>query len=160
DRNHGYGRQKIGWPPRGIDPMARFLLRRIALLGPVFLTVSFVIFLIVHFVPGDPIDNLLRVGSSPEQRAETVARYGLDQPLLQQYAIWLGALAQGDLGNAIVMRRPVADLIMQNLPYSLALGGWSLLLSTVLGIAFGALAAVFKDTKLDQAIMTGVLLGS
>lgn len=140
--------------------MLGYTVRRLLLLIPVFLVVSAVIFLIIHLVPGDPIDNLVRIGSSPEQKAEITARYGLDRPLIEQYLIWLGQLAQGDLGTAIVMRRPVADLITQNLPYSLTLGGLALLFSTVVGISAGALAAMHKDGRTDRAVMTGVLFGS
>ena len=137
-----------------------YLCHQLLLLLPVFLAVSVVIFLVVHLVPGDPIDNLLKVGSSPEQRAAIVARYGLDKSLVEQYAIWLWNLAHGDLGEAIVMRRPVASLILQNLPYSLALGGWALLVSTVAGIALGVAAAIWKDSLLDHTVMTGILFGS
>lgn len=140
--------------------MLGYTVRRLLLLIPVFLVVSIVIFLIIHLVPGDPIDNLVRVGSSPEQKAEITARYGLDRPLAEQYLIWLGQLVQGDLGTAIVMRRPVADLITQNLPYSLTLGGLALLFSTVLGISAGVLAAMHKEGRIDRTVMTGVLFGS
>ncbi len=140
--------------------MLFYTVRRLLLLIPVFLVVSIVIFLIIHLVPGDPIDNLVRVGSTPEQKAEITARYGLDRPLVEQYLIWLSQLAQGDLGTAIVMRRPVADLIAQNLPYSLTLGGLALLFSTVLGIAAGVIAAMNKEGRIDRTVMTGVLFGS
>ena len=62
--------------------MITYLTRRLLLLIPVFVAVSVVIFLILHLIPGDPLDNLLRVGSSPEKRAEMSARYGLDRPLV------------------------------------------------------------------------------
>lgn len=140
--------------------MLFYTVRRLLLLIPVFLVVSIVIFLIIHLVPGDPIDNLVRIGSTPEQKAEITARYGLDRPLVEQYLIWLGQLAQGDLGTAIVMRRPVADLIAQNIPYSLTLGGLALLFSTVLGIAAGVVAAMNKEGPIDRTVMTGVLFGS
>ena len=140
--------------------MLSYTIRRFLLLIPVFLVVSIVIFLIIHLVPGDPIDNLVRIGSTPEQKAEITARYGLDRPLVEQYLIWLGQLVQGDLGTAIVMRRPVADLIAQNLPYSLTLGGLALLFSTVLGIAAGVVAAMNKEGRIDRTVMTGVLFGS
>lgn len=140
--------------------MLFYTVRRLLLLIPVFLVVSIVIFLIIHLVPGDPIDNLVRIGSTPEQKAEITARYGLDRPLVEQYLIWLGQLIRGDLGTAIVMRRPVADLIAQNLPYSLTLGGLALLFSTVLGIAAGVVAAMNKEGPLDRTVMTGVLFGS
>lgn len=140
--------------------MYSYLIRRIVMLVPVFLAVSLVIFLILHFIPGDPIDNLLKVGSSPAARAEMEARYGLDQPLPVQYGIWLSKVMQGDLGTAIVARRPVSDLILQALPHSLRLGGLALLFSSVVGVGLGVLAALNRDKWPDRAIMGGVLLGS
>lgn len=140
--------------------MLAFAVKRLLLLLPVFFAVSLIIFLIVHLVPGDPIDNLIRIGATPQQRAELVARYGLDKPLLEQYVVWLANLFKGDLGDAIVVRRPVATLIAQNLPYSLALGSLALLFSAVVGISAGATAAVHRDSLADRGIMGLVLLGS
>ena len=71
--------------------MLNYLIRRLLLLIPVFLAVSVVIFTIIHLVPGDPIDNMVQIGSSPEQKAALIARYGLDQPLLLQYGVWFTA---------------------------------------------------------------------
>ncbi len=140
--------------------MLNYCLRRLLLLVPVFLAVSVVIFLIIHWVPGDPIDNMVQIGSSPEQKAALVARYGLDQPLLVQYGMWLRNLSTGDMGDAIILRRPVLELIAENLPHSLRLGGLAFLFSTVVGIATGALAAVFKDSWVDRSVMALILLGS
>jgi ABC-type dipeptide/oligopeptide/nickel transport system permease component len=69
-------------------------------------------------------------------------------------------VVQGDLGTAIVARRPVADLIAQALPHSLRLGGLALLFSTVVGVGLGVVAALNRDRWPDRAIMGGVLLGS
>lgn len=140
--------------------MISYLIRRVLMLVPVFLAVSVIIFLILHFIPGDPIDNLLKVGSSPAARAEMEARYGLDRPLPVQYAIWLGKVLTGDLGTAIVARRPVLDMIAQAMPHSLRLGGLALLFSSVMGIGLGVVAALNRDRWPDRAIMGGVLLGS
>lgn len=140
--------------------MLSWLVKRVLMLVPVFLAVSLVIFLILHFIPGDPIDNLLKIGSSPTARAEMEARYGLDRPLPVQYAIWLGKVVQGDLGTAIVARRPVADLIAQALPYSLQLGGLALLFSSLIGVVLGVIAALNRESWVDKAIMGGVLVGS
>ncbi|HWA48864.1 MAG TPA: ABC transporter permease [Dongiaceae bacterium] len=140
--------------------MLSYALRRLLLLIPVFFAISAVVFLIIHLVPGDPVDSLARIGSTPEQKQAIAARYGLDKPLLEQYFIWLGQLLRGDLGTAIVLRRPVADLIAQNLPYSLALGACALLFSTFFGILAGVVAAIYKDSLLDQGIMGGILFGS
>lgn len=140
--------------------MITYAIRRIMMLVPVFLAVSVIIFLILHFLPGDPIDNLLKVGAPPEQRTEMMARYGLDRPLPVQYAIWLGKLLTGDLGTAIVARRPVLDLIAQAFPHSLALGGLALAFSTVVGVGLGVVAALNRDRIIDRVVMGGVLLGS
>jgi peptide/nickel transport system permease protein/oligopeptide transport system permease protein len=140
--------------------MLGYVTRRVLMLVPVFFAVSVVIFLMIHMLPGDPIENLLRVGSSPAQRDALTAKYGLDRPLVEQYLIWMGKVLSGDLGTAIVQRRPVAQLVAQALPYSLALGGLALCFSTVLGIVVGAIAASNRGSWLDQGLMGGVLFGS
>jgi ABC-type dipeptide/oligopeptide/nickel transport system permease component len=140
--------------------MFSYILRRLAALIPVFVVVSVVIFLIIHLVPGDPIDNLLKIGATPDQRAQLTAKYGLDRSLIEQYWLWISGMLSGDFGTAIVMRRPVADLVLLNLPYSLTLGGLALLFSTLVGIATGALAAGFQNSRLDHGVMGLILLGS
>ena len=76
----------------------KYTLQRLLMLIPVSLAISLVIFMVVHLVPGDPIDNLIRVGSSPEDRAALTAAYGLDRSLIEQYAIWIGHVLTGDFG--------------------------------------------------------------
>jgi len=140
--------------------LLNFVIRRVLMLVPVFLAVSLVIFMLVHLVPGDPIDNLLQIGSSPEQRAALVARYGLDQPLVVQYGVWLRQLLAGDLGDAIVLRQPVTELIAESLPHSLLLGGLAFVFSAVVGVLAGAVAASYRDSALDRGVMAFILLGS
>ena len=96
--------------------MFGFIIKRSLLLIPVFFAASIVVFLLIHLVPGDPGDSLLTVGSPPEQRQIITERYGLDKPLIVQYGIWIGDILRGDLGTAIIMRRPVADLMAEALP--------------------------------------------
>lgn len=140
--------------------LARYAAFRVLALIPVAIAISVVIFMIVHLLPGDPIDNLIRVGSSPEERARLSAEYGLDQPLVVQYVRWVSAMLQGDFGDAIVLRRPVADLIAQNLPYSLALGGAAFLFSSVVGILLGIASAQIRHPAADRAMRGFILLGS
>jgi peptide/nickel transport system permease protein len=140
--------------------LLNFFVKRLLLLIPVFLAVSVVIFMIIHLVPGDPIDSLVQIGSPPEQKAELVAKYGLDKPLLLQYLVWLGRVLSGDLGDAIILRQPVSALIAENLPYSLTLGGLAFVFSAVVGVSTGALAAIFKDSWIDRAVTALILLGS
>lgn len=140
--------------------MLSFLIKRLLLLVPVFWAVSVIIFMIIHLIPGDPIDHLIQIGSSPEKRAELIAKNGLDKPLLVQYSVWFKNLLTGDLGEAIILRRPVMALIMENMPHSLMLGGLAFVFSAVVGIATGALAAFFKDSWIDRGVMILILIGS
>jgi peptide/nickel transport system permease protein len=140
--------------------MFGYFLKRLLLLIPVFLAMSAVVFAIVHLVPGDPIDNMLQIGSSPERRAALTAKFGLDRPLVVQYGVWLGRVFHGDFGDAIVLKQPVATLILTNLPHSLALGGLALLFSTVVGVSIGAAAAFFKDSWFDRSVMGLILAGA
>lgn len=138
----------------------RYIFSRVLMLIPVSISISVVIFMIVHLLPGDPIDNLIRIGSSPGDRAVLVAKYGLDQPLYTQYFRWMGAMFQGDFGQAIVLRRPVADLISQNLPYSLALGALAFAFSSIVGIILGTISATTRSAVVEQFVRGFILLGS
>lgn len=140
--------------------MLAFFFKRLLMLIPVFLAVSLIIFMLVRFVPGDPIENMIQIGSSPEQKTALIAQYGLDRPLVIQYIVWLQKMLTGDLGEAIVLRQPVSDLIAENLPHSLVLGGLAFIFSTVVGVATGALAAANKNSWIDRAVTTLILLGS
>ena len=140
--------------------LLRYIFFRSLMLIPVSLSISIVIFMIVHLLPGDPIDNLIRVGSSPEDRIALTAKYGLDQPLVTQYFRWIGAMSRGDFGQAIVMRRPVADLISQNLPYSLTLGAFAFAFSSIVGILLGTLSATTRSAWLERFVRGFILLGS
>ncbi|GBU14663.1 glutathione ABC transporter permease [Polaromonas sp.] len=140
--------------------MLSFLVKRLLMLVPVFLAVSIVIFMIIHLIPGDPIDHLIQIGSSPEKKAELIAKNGLDKPLLVQYGVWFKKMLTGDLGEAIILRRPVAALILENMSHSLMLGSLAFVFSTVVGIATGALAAFFKDSWIDRGVMILILIGS
>ncbi|MES2142997.1 MAG: ABC transporter permease [Pseudomonadota bacterium] len=139
--------------------MLGYTIKRLLMLIPVFLAVSVIVFAIIHLIPGDPVDSLLKVGSGPEQRAIIEARYGLDRPLVVQYGIWMGNLLTGDMGTAFVGRRPVFDIVAQALPHSLLLGSLALLFSSVMGIVLGIVAALWRERWPDQVIMGGVLLG-
>ncbi len=140
--------------------MISYAIKRLLMLVPVFFAVSIVVFLILHLIPGDPIDNLIKIGSSPQQREIIAQRYGLDRSLPEQYAIWLGNLLRGDLGTAIVGQRQVSAMILQAIPYSFVLGGTALLFSTTVGIMLGSIAAWKRDSLADQVITGGILLGS
>ncbi|MFC3324711.1 ABC transporter permease [Mesorhizobium cantuariense] len=138
----------------------RYTLQRLLMLIPVSLSISVVIFLVVHLLPGDPIDNLMRVGSSPEDRLAMTMKYGLDRTLIEQYLLWIRSILSGDFGEAIVLRRPVSDLIWQNLPYSLTLGALAFAFSSIVGMIAGTISAVAKNPVVEQVVKAFILLGS
>ncbi|RUZ74060.1 ABC transporter permease [Mesorhizobium sp. M7A.F.Ca.US.006.01.1.1] len=138
----------------------KYTLQRLLMLIPVSLSISVVIFLVVHLLPGDPIDNLMRVGSSPEDRLAMTVKYGLDRTLIEQYLLWIRSVLSGDFGQAIVLRRPVSDLIWQNLPYSLTLGALAFAFSSIVGMIAGTISAVAKNPAVEQVVKAFILLGS
>ena len=126
---------------------------------PVFILCSMVIFLILHLVPGNPIDNLLHPGSPPEAREQLIKEYGLDKPIYQQYIIWLTNVFKGNLGVSITEQRSVSELLLLKLPNTVTLGVASLLICFILGVTLGAVSAIKQNTIVDYAGMVLALLG-
>jgi len=126
---------------------------------PVFILCSMVIFLILHLVPGNPVDNLLHPGSPPEAREQLIKEYGLDKPIYQQYIIWLTNVFKGNLGVSITEQRSVSELLLLKLPNTVTLGVASLLICFILGVTLGAVSAIKQNTIVDYAGMVLALLG-
>ena len=139
--------------------MWRYVLRRSLLMIPIFIIISIIVFSLIHIVPGNPIDNLMGPGMTQEHQKRLTEKYHLDKPLTTQYVIWFKNMVQGDLGQSIVEKRPVTELLRHHLPYSLALGGAAILISFVLGISMGIVSASAKNTILDHLAMLVALLG-
>lgn len=136
-----------------------YVLRRTLLLIPIFFVISIVVFSLIHTVPGDPIDSLLGPGSLVEDRDMLVKAYGLDRPLPVQYYLWISAFVSGDMGQSIIEKQPVADMIFYNLPFTLRLGLASLFISFTLGILIGIISASARNTIIDYIGMMIALLG-
>jgi len=126
---------------------------------PVFILCSMVIFLILHLVPGNPVDNLLHPGSPPEVREQLIKEFGLDKPIYQQYIIWLANVFKGNLGASITEQRNVSELLLLKLPNTIALGIASLLICFILGVTLGAVSAIKQNTIVDYVGMVIALLG-
>ncbi len=140
--------------------MLRFLGARLAVLIPTFLGVTFVAFILIRLVPGDPI--LMMVGErgmTQERHSEMMAQYGFDRPLPVQYALFLGNLAQGDLGSSIVTRKPVLREFFTLFPATVELSVVAMLLALLIGIPAGILAAVKRGSILDHTVMGISLTG-
>ena len=140
--------------------MLRFLGARLAVLIPTFLGVTFVAFILIRLVPGDPIMMMVgERGMSDERHAEMMAQYGFDRPLLSQYVLFLGKLVQGDLGQSIVTRKPVLGEFFALFPATVELSVAGMLLALLIGLPAGILAAVKRGSVLDHSVMGVSLTG-
>jgi ABC-type dipeptide/oligopeptide/nickel transport system permease component len=117
-------------------------------------------FFAIRLLPGDPATVLIsQGGGSAEDIAKLREQLGLDDPLPVQYVRFLGDLVQGDLGMSLVSHRPVTDAIGEQLPHTLALATSATLLSVVLGISLGVLAATHQGAWIDHLAITMSVLG-
>lgn len=139
--------------------MLRFVLRRLALLVPVLLGLSVLLFAWVRALPGDPARALLGQRATPEGIARVNDAYGFDQPIIEQYFTYVKALISGDFGSSIKTGRPVLESFVQRFPATLELGFAALLLAVVVGVPLGYLAARNQGRPLDTMAMSGSLLG-
>ncbi|XPV75799.1 MAG: nickel ABC transporter permease subunit NikB [Desulfovibrio sp.] len=133
--------------------MLSYILKRIALLVPILLAVSLLVFLILRLGQGDPAMSYLRLSDiPPTDQALSVARteLGLDKPLTVQYIDWLTKAVQLDFGKSYVTKNPVLDDILYYLPNTLILAGASLALTLILSVPLGMLSALRKDKFIDQ----------
>src|SRR3954454_7285979 len=139
--------------------MLAYTLRRLAMIVPVLLGISLIVFLIMALIPGDPALAILGSFATPENTAKLRQDLGLDRSLAAQYVIWLGNLLHGDLGRSYSLNRPVLDEVLDRLGPTLLLAGTSLLLSTLLGLAAGVASAVRQYGWADKLLTLLVLIG-
>lgn len=139
--------------------MIAFLLARLASAAVVVFGVSALVFLLIHAIPGDPVEVMLGETSQPADREELRRALGLDQPLPVQMAQYYGRLLQFDLGTSLYSRRPVAEMLIERFPATLELAGAGLLLAVLLAVPLGTLAAVRRDTPWDSGAMMFSMLG-
>lgn len=142
--------------------MVSFLVRRlVTVVIPILFGISILVFGAMHLIPGSFVDVMLGLSAdvSPEQREEIAASYGLDEPLPVQYLRWLGDLLQGDLGTSLSTGEPVLGEIASRLPATLELAFLATLVSLVIAIPAGVLAAVYRGGFIDVVLRVIGLLG-
>jgi peptide/nickel transport system permease protein len=136
-----------------------FLARRIAATIPVLLIVAVLVFLLLRLTPGDPAVIIAGDAASPEQVAQIRAGLGLDRPIAVQFGIWFGKLASGNLGESYYFKTTVVDLIAHRLEPTLALSLSTIVLSVLVSVPLGVLAAWRQGGWLDRALMGFSVLG-
>lgn len=133
--------------------------RRILLLVPVFLLVTFLTFLITYLTPSSPVELLLGPNATPEQVQNLYRDLGLDRPFLVQYGRWVFRMVRGDLGISLRSRRPVSEDIARYFAATLELTIVSMCAVILLGIVMGAVSAVRRNTWLDHFTRIMALVG-
>lgn len=131
--------------------MVLWIVRRALLSLLVLLGVSVLIFLATQALPGDPAVQILGHTGTPEQLTELRKQLGLDQPLLNQYATWLGNVLTGSLGQSLTSPQSVSSLLIDRGLASLALVGASALIAIPLAVLLGSLGAMRRDRPSDHA---------
>jgi len=156
--------------------MLAYIAKRLLLMVPTLLGVLTLTFIVIQFVPGGPVEQLIaeaRAGKGGDttagfqarrdldakQVAELKALYGFDKPPLERYVSMLGNFARFDLGKSFMRNKDVWSLIKEKLPVSLSLGLWTFLISYLLSIPLGIAKAVRQGTRFDTATTMLVLVG-
>ena len=127
----------------------------------VLLVKSFVIFALIGLMPGDPIDLLM--SSNPNMQPEDVAKlraiYGVDEPILSRYFAWLWNALHGDFGYSRIQHRPVLEVVIPALGNTIILTGTAFVLSTLIAITLGTLAAIHRGKWIDRVVSLIAFLG-
>ena len=139
--------------------MGNFLLRRLLLLIPVLWGVATLVFLLLHFIPGDPVDLMLGDSALGTDRETLRDQLGLNDPLIVQYLRYFGDLLQGDWGTSLFSKKPVFKEIMERVPATMELMLGAMVVTILVAMPLGMIAAVNKGTWIDQGAMIFSLLG-
>ncbi len=155
--------------------MLAYLLKRIALMVPTLLGALTITFVVMQFVPGGPIEQIMAEASAGQggdtggykagrdldkkQREELMKLYGFDKPAHVRYVEMLGNFARFDLGQSFLQNKPVWQLIKDKLPVSISLGLWTFLISYLISVPLGVAKAVREGSRFDTLTTFVVLLG-
>ncbi|MCK0142900.1 ABC transporter permease [Aliiroseovarius sp. F20344] len=139
--------------------MLRYLITRALSLGLSLVVASLVIFAMIEVIPGDPASFMLGLNAQPETVAALRDELGLNGSLVTRYLNWIGGLISGDFGISYTYRVPVAELVLERLQVSLPLALFALVLSTLIAIPVGMIAASRRGTGSDYTIMGVTQLG-
>ena len=139
--------------------MLKYVVKRILMIIPVVLAVSFIVFFIMDFVPSDPAVTVLGDGATEEQLDYYRETHGLNDPLIIRYVRYMEGIVQGDLGTSYAQNRPVWDIFIEKFPNTFKLAVASVVVTVLLSIPLGILAAVKNNTWVDTVCSTFSFVG-
>lgn len=147
---------KVPWAGTAL---ARHLIKQILYVVPTMFGVLVMVFLLIRLTPGDPAIAMLGPYATSESIAALRASLKLDEPLHVQFFSYLGQVLRGDLGQSLSMRRPVMDAIIERAPYTAVLALAGTIVSIVVGVPIGVVAATMRNSVFDRTLRTLSLLG-
>jgi peptide/nickel transport system permease protein len=136
-----------------------YLVSRLFSMFLVLLGVVCLVFLLIHLIPGDPVEMMLGESARPADRTALRGALGLDRPLLVQLGSYLEQLLRLDLGMSLHSQRPISDMLAERLPATAELAAASLLFAVIIALPLGIAAATHKDQAMDYGAMGFSLLG-
>jgi len=139
--------------------MLGYILRRLLQTIPVMLVVAIFIFLMLRLTPSDPAAIIAGDNANAEQVAQIRSQLGLDQPMLQQFVIWIGKVLTGDLGESFFFKKTVAALVGERIEPTLSLAFFTIMIAVLVAVPLGVLAAHRQDTWIDRLVMGFSVLG-
>jgi peptide/nickel transport system permease protein len=139
--------------------MLGYILRRLMATAPVMLMVAVFVFLMLRLTPGDPAAIIAGDNADSLQITQIRKSLGLDEPLLKQFAIWLGKLAQGDLGESFFFKKTIAELIGDRVEPTLSLAVCTLVIAVLIAVPLGVLAAYKQGSWVDRIVMGFSVMG-
>ncbi|MEH2489741.1 ABC transporter permease [Bradyrhizobium sp. AZCC 2230] len=132
------------------------LIRRLVLVPPTLFGVAVIVFVLLRVVPGDPIAMMIPPGASEADIGRLRALYGLDQPILQQFATWLGQVASGDFGRSISVRQSVLELLLARLPATIELALLATMIAVVLGVVAALAGILLRGRRAEWVVDGGI----
>lgn len=132
--------------------MGRYVAKRVGQMFIVMFIITLFTFLLVSWIPGDPVYAMLGEEVSPEQYQQVYVELGLDKPIFERYVSWLGGVLTGDFGTSYQFHESVNILLAERVPITLYLSFAAFLISIPLGILFGVLSAVFRGKAADNVV--------
>ncbi len=139
--------------------MIRATFSRVVGAVPVLVLVSLITFGLIHMIPGDPAAVIAGLTATPDQIAEIRHDLGLDQPVLWQMYHWYDNLLHGNLGTSLLLGDPVLQVVWMRLPVTIGLSAYAMVMTLLLGLTSGVLAALRHNTWVDQAAMVFSMFG-
>ncbi|WP_202411746.1 ABC transporter permease [Paracandidimonas lactea] len=138
--------------------MNKFIFRFAQAL-PVMLIVAVLTFFLMHLLPGDPAVIIAGDQASPEAIEEVRRALGLHKPVAEQLWLWMVHLFQGNFGDSLILHQPVLEAVVERLPVTLSLAAVAFVITVPIGIGLGMIAAYWRDSWFDSAVMGFALLG-